>query len=178
MGNSSSPAKFYANSDIKLENHIRDFELDMGFFRYDFNFIFSKIFIENNKLNIDFNNMNNYADQRIKIKNINCEIKSTNENLKNYYPTKIISFLDNSFFKTKDYKYYDSKNLQALLFLISKDSSGKDAADSYLFYQNKVKSFLIILLFKIKIILKTPKKKINKLQLTIFKIMNTYENLG
>jgi hypothetical protein len=137
MGNSSSPAKFYANSDIKIENNIRDFELDMGFFRYDFNFIFSKIFIENNNKR-SFNTINYYSDRTIKIKNSNCEIKITNENLKQYYPLKLINFLDNAFFKTKDYKYYDIKKLQALIFLISNDSTAKDI-DSYNSYQNKVK---------------------------------------
>lgn len=138
MGNSSSPTKFYANSDIKIENIIRDFELDMGFFRYDFNFIFSKIFIENNNNNQNsFNIINYYSDRTIKIKNSNCEIKITNEYLKQFYPLKFISLLDNAFFKTNDYKYYDIKKLQALIFLISNDSTAKDI-DSYNSYQNKV----------------------------------------
>lgn len=137
MGNSSAQAKFYANTDIKLENNIRDFELDMGFFRYDFNFIFSKIFIDNSKTIYDFNNVNYYSDKCLQIKNNNCDIKSTNDILNNYFPAKMISFLDNSYFKTKDYKYYEINKLKIFIFLISNDSLAKDA-DSYLSYQSKV----------------------------------------
>jgi len=137
MGSSSLNAKFYANSDIKIENIIRDFELEMGFFRYDINFIFSKLFWEFNNNQKSFTDINYYSDLTIKIKNSNCEIKKTNEDLKQYYPLKLLSFLDNAYFKTKDYKYYDITKLQAFFFLISNDSSAKDS-DSYNSYQNKV----------------------------------------
>lgn len=139
MGNTSSMTKFYSNSDIKIENHIRDFELELGFFRYDFNLIFSKLFIDeyNNDEKIDFTKINYYSDNSIKIIKNNVEIKKLNTIIQEFYPPKLLNFLDKPYFKTKDFKYYDIKRIQFFIFLISNDSSIRDIDSGY-YFQNKV----------------------------------------
>jgi hypothetical protein len=139
MGNNPTIDKFYSNSDIKIENHIREFELDIGFFRYDFNFIFSKLFIEviDNNEKFDFSKINYYTDNSVKIDKNKCEIKKLNSILLEFYPLQIIKFLDRSFFKSSDYKYYDIKKLQCFIFLISNDSKTKDL-DSGIYFINRV----------------------------------------
>jgi len=144
MGSSSSTTKkFYSNSEIQLENNIRDFELDIGFFTYDFNFIFSQIFIENgiNNRNFDFKNINFYSGESLNLIN-KLEIKQANLIIEKFYSPKITNFLEKAYFKTKDYKFYDIKKIQIFLFLISNPSQVKDN-DSYYSYVNKVRKAII-----------------------------------
>ena len=136
MGNSES-INNYSNTELKLENNIREYELEIGFYSNSFSKIYNKLFLKVESDNIE-NKYNYYRNEKnINLKNNFIEIKKANKILLEFFSYKIINLLDNQYFKTKDHKYYNSEKLIIFIFLITNDSTIKDS-DNCRYFQDKV----------------------------------------
>ncbi len=137
MGNAETIGHAYAKTDLKLENNIRELELEMGIFRYNFDFLISKVFFENQSeiiINKNFKILDFYTDQTLRtLFNLNLEVKKINSIFSDLFSPLMLNFLEKPYFRGHSYLYYDTKKLLMLLFVISNDSASSDLLSGYKF---------------------------------------------